>query len=219
MKLIVLIFFIFGVCCAVYLFLTYFFIHFKELKKINWLAFIFATLVGVALTTLIACLIYTGSKNYNSWCTTEQITNSYPPAQLVTAMDYFEKANYEYDRGNCDEALADFGKSIELNNSYPQAYNNRAYTYMKMGMYDQALTDLNSALEIDPNYLHALRNRADINTYRKNNKSAAIADFEKIIELSGPSFDVCAHLSDARKSSEKAFFPLLSTLNCINSKN
>ena len=214
MKLLVILFFIFGICCAVYLFLTYFFIHFKELKKINWLAFIISSLVGIAITTLITCAIYMGTKNNDSWCTTKHYTNAYPPQELISSMDYFEKGNYEYDKGNCDQALADYGMSIELNGNYPQAYNNRAYAYMRLEEYDMALTDLNMALELDPEYLHALRNRADVNGYKLGNKAQAVSDYEKIIELAGPSTDVCAHLADSIKTSRNPLTTLWLTISC-----
>lgn len=214
MKLIVILFFIFGVCSVVYLFLTYLFIHFKELKKVNWFAFTVSGLIGLTMIGLISIAIYTGSKRSDKWCNTKHYTNAYPPQELVSSMDYFEKGNYEYDKGNCDQALNDYSISIELNGNYPQAYNNRAYTFMRLEDYESAIEDLNKALELDPNYLHALRNRADVNSYKLGNKSKAVKDYEKIIELAGPSTDVCAHLADSIKISRNPLTTLWLTINC-----
>lgn len=221
MKLIVILFFIFGLCTALYLFITYFFIHKKDLKKINWLALSISTFIGLVLVTLVGIAIYKGHNSTDSWCTTAHATTSFPPANLVTAMDYFEKGNYNYDKGDCKQAILDYSESIKRNSKYPQSYNNRAYTYMRMMEYDLALADLDKALTLNPNYLHALRNRADVNNY-KNNKESAILDYEKIMELAGPSTDVCAHLADAKNTSKSPLSFISNIkfiLNCKKGKN
>lgn len=214
MRLIFLLIVIFGVCCGVYLFITYFFIHFKELRKMNWIALTVSGFIGLVLLSLVGVVIYFAKTSTDTWCTTKHYTNAYPPQELISSMDYFEKGNYEYDKGNCDQALADYGKSIELNGNYPQTYNNRAYTYMRMENFDLAIADLDRAIELDPNYLHALRNRADVNGYKLGNKKEAIKDYEKIIELAGPSTDVCAHLADSIKISRNPLTTLWLTIKC-----
>ena len=37
------------------------------------------------------------------------------PATLVTAQDYFAQGDYDYEQGNCDKAIADYARAIELN--------------------------------------------------------------------------------------------------------
>ena len=211
MKLIVCLVFIVGVCGALYLF----FIH---IKKINWKALIVTGLFGLALFILFCIAAYESSKIPDTWCTTFRNSTSYPPANLITSTDYFEKGNYDYDTGRCKEAVADYAKSIELNSKYPEVYNNRAYTYMRMGDYKNALTDLNKALEIDPNYINALMNRGDIhNYYFEIDKGKAIADYEKIISIAGAKgTTVCGHLAMAKYSKNVLSFPkvLIETINC-----
>jgi tetratricopeptide (TPR) repeat protein len=154
----------------------------------------------------------------DTWCTAIRNSTSYPPAVLKTSMDYFEKGNYDYDTGRCKEAIADYAKSIELNSKYPQAFNNRAYTYMRMGDYKDALTDLNKALEINPNYINALMNRGDIyNYYFEIDKTKAITDYEKIISIAGAGgTGVCGHLAMAKYSKNVLSFPrvIITTINC-----
>ena len=223
MKLIVLLIFIVGVCTGIYLFITYFFIHIKSLKKINWIAFGVSAFVGASLLTLIGIAIYRGSKAPDTWCNSFKITNNYPPMQTVTATDYFEKGNYEYDIGNFKGAVDSYAKSIELNPQYPQAYNNRAFTYMRMQEYDKALNDLDRALELNPNYINALMNRGDINRDRKGNKEAAIADYEKIISFAGTrGTSVCGHLGMAKYYNSKNpltyFSTIFETMKCRGGK-
>jgi tetratricopeptide (TPR) repeat protein len=55
-----------------------------------------------------------------------------------------------FDRGNCKEAIAVYAQALALNPNYAEAYNNRAYTYMRMQNYAPALQDLDQALRIRP---------------------------------------------------------------------
>lgn len=198
MRLIAILIFTFGVCVGIYLFITYFIFHLKEIKKINWFAFVVSALVGISILTLTAVAIYRGSKAPDSWCTRLQNSTNYPPQNLKTAMDYFEMGNYDYDLGNCSKAVEYYTKSIKLNPNYPQAFNNRGFTYMRMRNYKNALTDLNIAIKLNPNYINALMNRADIhNYYFEIDKNLAIQDYEKVISLSGGS-NGCEHLFIAK---------------------
>jgi len=208
-KLIVLLFFIFGVSCAIYLFITYFIFNFNKLKKINWIAFGVSAFVGLSLVTLIGIAVYRGSKAPDTWCKTIHITNSYPPEKLESAMDYFEKGNYEYDLGKCNDAIESYSQAIKLNTNYIQAYNNKAYTYMRMSEFDEALSELNKVLSIDPNYTNALMNRGDIYRDRLNNKPAAIKDYEKIISITGGRETVCGHLVMAKYFNDKNWLTYL----------
>lgn len=223
MRLIFILVVILGLSTGIYLFITYFFIHFKELKKINWIALTISGLVGISLISLVGFAIYKGSNAKDTWCTIPKITNAYPPGILATAMDYFEKGNYEYDKGNCDQAVADYTKSIEMDPTYPQAHNNKAFTEMRMGKYNEALGDLNNALAIKPDYVNALINRGDIYNQYEINKEAAIKDYEQVISLIGVHGDrICGRIAMAKHYSGKnpvSFFKVLvNTLNCRNGK-
>lgn len=193
MKLIVALIFIVGICGALYLF----FIH---IKKINWKTLIITGLFGLILFILFCIAAYKSSKIPDTWCSNIRNSTSYPPAILKTSMDYFEKGNYDYDTGRCKEAITDYTKSIELNSKYPQVYNNRAYTYMRIQDYKDALVDLEKALTLNPNYINALMNQGDIyNYYSEIDKPKAIADYEKIISIAGTTgTSVCGHLAMAK---------------------
>jgi len=199
MKFVVSLIFILGVCTAIYLFHTHFKTHLKAFKTINKSALVISGFVGLVLLSLLAFAMYKSATAPDTWCTTIQNTTSFPPAALVTAMDYFEKGNYDYDTGNCAQTIVDYAKSIDIDFKYPQAFNNRAYTYMRMRDYNDALTDLDKALAINPNYIQALMNRGDVYNYYLMDKQKAITDYEKIISVAGTGgTSVCGHLFLAR---------------------
>jgi tetratricopeptide (TPR) repeat protein len=119
------------------------------------------------------------------------------PAQPVTAADWLAVGDAEFDRGDCDAAVAAYGRAVAADPAYAAAYNNRAYTRMRQRRYDLALPDLDRAIELRPDYVHALMNRGDIyNYYYAIDKPRAVADYDRILAL-GPAArrgtSVCGH--------------------------
>jgi tetratricopeptide (TPR) repeat protein len=118
-----------------------------------------------------------------------------PP--LSTAIEYYDRANEDFDRGDYGNAVVDYGRAIELKPEWAEAYNNRAYTYMKVEDYPPALDDLNEAIRLRPDYINALLNRGDIYNYYYNiNYELAIADYNTALAVD-PSIagttSVCGH--------------------------
>ena len=52
--------------------------------------------------------------------------------------------------GDEDRAIADYGKAIEINPRYANAYNNRSIAYRAKGDNEHAGADYSKAIEIDP---------------------------------------------------------------------
>lgn len=186
MKLLVILTFTFFVSYFIYLF-------FRKKKKLGLtLAIIFA----LSMVIMTASAIHRGQKQPDGWCGRPHQTISYPPEKQVTAMDFFELGNYEYDLGNCEKAIEAYSKSIKLNPKYAQSYNNRGYTYMRLREFDEALLDLTIALGIKPDYVNALRNRADVYSYKKDYEMAR-KDYETAIKFGG-SNNLCGDLFTAK---------------------
>lgn len=123
------------------------------------------------------------------------------PAALNTAADYFALGDYEYDREDYEAAIAAYGRAIELKPDFAQAYNNRAYTYMKIDAYASALPDLDQAIALRPDYVNALINRGDIyNYYYQIDHERAISDYDRVLELDPGNAIACGHRSVAYRS-------------------
>ena len=113
-----------------------------------------------------------------------------------TAEELMKHGDEAFDAGNCKEAIASYTQALALNPAYAEAYNNRAYAYMRMQNYAPALQDLDQALRIRPDYMHALMNRADIhNYYYERDLRKAIEDYDHILALGGQTKEsnVCGH--------------------------
>jgi tetratricopeptide (TPR) repeat protein len=117
------------------------------------------------------------------------------PASLVTAQDYLTLGDYDYDRGDCVQAIQDYSHAIAIDPTFAAAYNNRAYTAMRRQDYAAALTDLDRAIAIRPDYIAALMNRGDIyNYYYAIDRQRAMADYDRVIALGGTrQTSVCGH--------------------------
>jgi tetratricopeptide (TPR) repeat protein len=127
-------------------------------------------------------------------CTPNQSASSQPPTSPVTAAGYFAQGDYDFDRGDCAAAVADYTRSIALDPQVAEVYNNRAYTYMAQHNYALALPDLDRALQLRPDYVNALMNRGDIhNYYYAIDYKLAVADYDRVLQLDPTNPSVCGH--------------------------
>jgi len=160
--------------------------------------FVIAVLFCVAIAAVPLALDIVGAllrPSGDQQCVTRRQMMVYAE-DAKTAEEYLSRGDEAFDGGNCKEAIAAYTQAIALNPNYAEAYNNRAYTYMRMQNYAPALPDLDQALRIRPDYMNALMNRGDIhNYYFDQDRKKAIADYDHIIRLGGQAkkASVCGH--------------------------
>lgn len=120
-----------------------------------------------------------------------------PPATTESAKDYLAQGDYDYEQGDCDKAIGDYTRAIEINPNFAEAYNNRAYVYMVKKDYAAALPDLDRALQLRPNYVNALMNRGDIyNYYYAVDYERAVSDYDQVLRIDPKAIEyssVCGH--------------------------
>jgi len=94
------------------------------------------------------------------------------------------KARFETQKnmGDCDLAIADFTKIIELYPNGAIAYHNRGILYGYKNDPDRALVDYEAALRLDPNDAVAYLHRGMLYG-GKGDISRAIADFEAVLRI------------------------------------
>lgn len=166
-----------------------------------------ANQIGIAAVSVLALGIF-GALGYgifqaaqataapDSQCTTTHDVASPPPTDAKAANDFLNLGDYDYDRGDCVKAIADYSRAIALQPNYPEAFNNRAYTYMRMQNYRAAATDLEAALALRPDYINALMNQGDLYNYYGPtiDRQKAIAIYNRVIALGGArTTSVCGH--------------------------
>ena len=85
-------------------------------------------------------------------------------------------------RVECEMAIRDLDKVVELSPTFVYAYYNRAFISSKLGNMDAALADLDKAVELYPGFAEAYYNRGLIHL-RQGKTQAGIADLSKAGEL------------------------------------
>src|SRR5687768_7351527 len=93
-----------------------------------------------------------------------------------------DKANKYYDAGLYKEAIAEYSKTIYIEPTFMQAYNNRGLAKLELSDYNGALSDFNKVISKEPKNGEAYRNRATLKI-RKQDYAGALADYDKAVAL------------------------------------
>lgn len=150
-------------------------------------------LLAIPFAVLLVWLVGVGIFRQSLPQPAAHAATSQPPASLNTAQDYLAQGDYEFERGSYDAAVSAYTRALALDPNLPEAYNNRAYTYMTQQNYALALPDLDRAIALRPDYTNALMNRGDIhNYYYQIDYDRAVADYDTIL-ANDP--DAAAHTS------------------------
>ena len=102
--------------------------------------------------------------------------------EKLDAEAYVYRGISAYDRGDLDQAIANYDQAIALDPQFAIAYNNRGNAYYYKGDLDQAIADCDQAIALDPQYAAAYNNRG-LAYYDQGNLDQAIADFERALDL------------------------------------
>ncbi len=81
--------------------------------------------------------------------------------------------------------MREFNEAIRLNPDYAEAYFNRGKTRREQGNIDRALGDFNEAIRLKPDFADALYSRALSSWSEKTLFRAALADYQKYLDLGG----------------------------------
>ena len=104
------------------------------------------------------------------------------PVPQPTALDFQNRANLHFTKGEFDSAIADYNKVIEMKSADASVFLNRGLAYSNKKNYDLAIDDFDKVIELNPKDSAAYFNRGD--SYEKSgNVEKAMADYQKAFEL------------------------------------
>lgn len=85
--------------------------------------------------------------------------------------------------GDYEKAIAQYALAIDGDFKEEWVFLSRGELYRSAGQADKAIADYSDVLKINPDNTNALTERADLYEWYVNQDQAALADFEKIIEI------------------------------------
>ncbi len=85
-------------------------------------------------------------------------------------------------RGQTNEAMAQFQMALAIDPDYAAAHNNLGNTLLQNGRVDEAMTHYEKALELNPSYAEALNNLGNV-LLQKGCTDEAMVDFEKALQI------------------------------------
>ncbi|GAB4482021.1 MAG: hypothetical protein OHK0057_37350 [Thermoflexibacter sp.] len=92
----------------------------------------------------------------------------------INAQEYFEKAYEAAEKGDLDNAVANYSEVLRLSPYYVDAYYNRGWCFIELGKYQEAVRDFSKIIEIDKAHKNAHLSRG----FARYN----LGDYEKAIE-------------------------------------
>jgi tetratricopeptide (TPR) repeat protein len=94
---------------------------------------------------------------------------------------YFYRGNARLYRGDFDQAIEDYRKSIDLEDDHAEAYNNCGNAYAALGDYNQAVRYYDKAIELRHDYAEAFNNRS-VAYYALGDYNLAVGDCKEAIK-------------------------------------
>lgn len=111
----------------------------------------------------------------------EQLAKQIEQGKEIEALKAFEEGNRAYDKGEFENAIAHFTRSLEILATH-EAYNNRGAANYALGQHQAAIADYNEALRLQPDDADAYSNRGNAKTALGQHE-AAIADYAEALRL------------------------------------
>ncbi len=110
------------------------------------------------------------------------ITSGEGGTENRTAADWFKIAADFVGKGDYENAVSFFNRTIEMDPNMAEAYLFRGLAYRNMQKYKEALADYTKLLSIDPNSAPAYNNRGVV-YWKQGKHKEALADYNKTLSL------------------------------------
>lgn len=146
----------------------------KKLVKLPVIAVIF-----VAFFLSTAYITYGRNQ---TWKNSLTLWNDVISKHQNIALAYYFRANTREERGDIEEAMDDYNKTIAIRPSYATAYYNRGILKSIKRDKAGALADYNKAISLRPRYSEAYINRGSIKS-GMGDKRGAIEDYSRAIAI------------------------------------
>ncbi len=135
--------------------------------------------------------------------------------EIFKAMQLLEEGNGFYLSGDYSRALDCYNRSIDINRTSADAYDNRGLTYYHLNRTSEAIADFTRAIELNNSFAYAYNNRG-LARQAAGSSEAALADYTRALSIN-PKFVVAlnnrANTYAALGQSQNALNDLQAALN------
>jgi tetratricopeptide (TPR) repeat protein len=104
------------------------------------------------------------------------------PTVTQSAEYYFKQGNAFYFEKQYDEAIASYGKALDLNPDLSEVLSNQGVAYSKLNRYEEAIACYDKALELNPDLPEAWSNRG-VSLDNLSRYEEAITSYDKALNL------------------------------------
>ncbi len=150
----------------------------------SWLPERRVWLAGVVLAAVLVPLawnrLWVFADEYRLWDDAVKLLHG--EDRLGAQRTYYNRALASEKKKNWDAAIADYRKSLAIDDSHPQVYLALANAYYGAGRYQEALTALDTSITRDGKNAYAYFNRAMVRV-KLEGKPAALPDLKRSCEL------------------------------------
>lgn len=137
-------------------------------------------------TAYLVVLSYMSFQRTKAWNNSMALWNDVIEKYDHVQLAYNNRGNLFFERNQYDQALQDYKKAVDLDETRPESYNNLGTVYESLKKYDASIEAYSKAIALDPNYPKAWYGRGS--TYlSKKQYDAAIQDLNKAIRIN-PSY-------------------------------
>ncbi len=117
------------------------------------------------------------------------------PEKQLNAEKWLKHGNTCYKKGDLNQAIANYGKALEIDPQNAIAYYNRGNAWHKKGEMNRAVADYSNALEINPKLAMAYYNRG--NAWYTGALEQAISDYSKFLDVNPNDADAYVNRGNA----------------------
>ena len=100
----------------------------------------------------------------------------------VLAHAFYSWAVEQSEKRNVEAAIKNDSTTIEVKPDFADAYSNRGWCYIQLGLYEKAIMDVSEAIRLKPDYADAYHNRA-IAYHMLGDDKAGLSDLKKAKQL------------------------------------